>query len=294
MNAKMRILIAYDGSNCADAAVDDLPRAGLPREAEAVVISVAELWLPPTSGLEILEPTWAERPPGGEEEALALAKRAGEHVMSKLPAWGVRAEAYSGSPARKIIDRAEKWRSDLVVIGSHGVSALGRFFLGSVSQKVVNGAHCSVRVARGRVQEVDRPVRLVVGVDGSAESEAAVQTVAKRDWPKGTEVKLVTSIGPFYYTTGAVIREEEKWAREMQQKAEGELSEAGLEVASVISGDDPKRVIVQEAEHCEADSIFVGTSGKGRVGRLLLGSVSTAVVTRAHCSVEVIRPRETA
>jgi nucleotide-binding universal stress UspA family protein len=80
----------------------------------------------------------------------------------------------------------------------------------------------------------------------------------------------------------------------MQQKAEAELREAGLEVTSIINGDDPRRVMVEEAEHWEADSIFVGTSGKGRVGRWLLGSVSAAVVARAHCSVEVVRPRETA
>ena len=41
---------------------------------------------------------------------------------------------------------------DLIVVGSHGRSALGRFMLGSVSQKVVTEAHCSVRVARGRAQ----------------------------------------------------------------------------------------------------------------------------------------------
>ena len=55
MKDPMKILIAYDGSECADAALADLPRAGLPRQAEVIVLSVTETWLPPPS-------SWASRP----------------------------------------------------------------------------------------------------------------------------------------------------------------------------------------------------------------------------------------
>ena len=59
----MKILIAYDGSNCADAALEDLRRAGLPPEAEVVVLSVADVWLPPpsTSSERYVEPAFRER-----------------------------------------------------------------------------------------------------------------------------------------------------------------------------------------------------------------------------------------
>ena len=291
MKQKMKILIAYDGSNCADAALDDLKRAGLPPEAKAIVLSVAELWLPPPSSYEILAPP-IERPPGGEKEALALAKRACEHIKLKFPAWEIEAEAVSGSPAREVIDQAEKWKADLIVLGSHGRTTLGRFFLGSVSQKVVTEAHCSVRVARVLKQKSEHPARIVIGIDGSPGAEAAVQAVAAREWPKGSEVRLITSIGPFYHTSGAAIVEEEKYAQEMQKKAAWELREAWLEVSSLVTREDPKQSLAQEAEAWEADCIFVGTSGQGRLGRWLLGSVSTAVVTRAHCSVEVVRAAE--
>jgi hypothetical protein len=49
MAARMKALIAYDGSACAEAALDDLKRAGLPGEVEAMIVTVAELWLPPPS-----------------------------------------------------------------------------------------------------------------------------------------------------------------------------------------------------------------------------------------------------
>ena len=51
----MKLLIAYDGSECADAALDDLTHAGLPERGEALVVSVAEVWLPPPSSYEIVE-----------------------------------------------------------------------------------------------------------------------------------------------------------------------------------------------------------------------------------------------
>ena len=57
MNEQKKILIGYDGSECADAALDDLSRAGLPPDAEAQILSVAEVWLPPPppSAYEIVE-----------------------------------------------------------------------------------------------------------------------------------------------------------------------------------------------------------------------------------------------
>src|SRR5262245_47855436 len=55
MANRMKVLIAYDGSECADAALEDLRRAGLPSDAQIKVLSVVENWLPPPSELEINE-----------------------------------------------------------------------------------------------------------------------------------------------------------------------------------------------------------------------------------------------
>jgi nucleotide-binding universal stress UspA family protein len=53
-----------------------------------------------------------------------------------------------GSPRSVILDEAESWGADLVVVGSHGYGAWQRFLLGSVSQAVVSHAKCSVEVVR--------------------------------------------------------------------------------------------------------------------------------------------------
>ncbi len=206
----MKILIAYDGSPCADAALDDLQRAGLPAEAEAQIISVAEVWLPPAapSSSEIIEEARQVRVPadlkrvyskGGAaaKEALAMAERAGDRVKTNFPGWKVSADSSCGSPAWEVVFRADQWKPDLVVVGSHGRTALGRFVLGSVSQRVLTEAKCSVRIARGRVEEPGSPVRIMVGIDGSPRSEEAVRAVAARKWPAGSEVKVIIVDDPF-------------------------------------------------------------------------------------------------
>ena len=82
------------------------------------------------------------------EQAEVLAGRASEKLKAMFPKWSVSYHAEADSPAWAVIRRADEWKPDLIVVGSHGRSALGRFFLGSVSQKVMTEAHCSVRIAR--------------------------------------------------------------------------------------------------------------------------------------------------
>ncbi|MCG3159099.1 MAG: hypothetical protein JMDDDDMK_00075 [Acidobacteria bacterium] len=290
----MKILVAYDGSECADAALDDLRRAGLPANAQIKVLSVLENWLPPPSGLELVEHI------GRDEEFLALSRRGGLRLGSMEPGWDVKSELGAGSPATVIIEKADEWGADLIVVGSHGRTALGQFFFGSVSQRVLHEAHCSVRVARGRVEEPDTPVRLIVGVDGSKGAEAAVATVAARKWPAGSEVRIVNATWAMPQLTsqhmvGPItqwITEEKARVQKMIDEAVSRLNAAGLKTAVVVKEEDPKRLLVAEAESWGADCIFAGAKGMGRLERFLIGSVSSAVAARAHCSVEVARERK--
>ena len=106
-------------SECADAAIDDLRMAGLPSDAQIKVLSVVENWLPPPSALEIIE--HVDR----DQEYLALARRGGIRLVSMEPGWDVKSESGLGSPATVIIEKADEWGADLIVVGSHGHTALG-------------------------------------------------------------------------------------------------------------------------------------------------------------------------
>jgi len=289
MANRMKILVAYDGSECADAALDDLRRAGLPLDAQIKILSVVENWLPPPSALEIIE--HIER----DQEYLALARRGGVRLVSMEPGWDVKSESGAGAPATVIIEKADEWGADLIVVGSHGHTALGQFFFGSVSQKVLHEARRSVRVARGRIEEPGTPVRLIIGVDGSKGAEAAVEAVAGRKWPAGSEARIVNAtwstpqitsnrgIGPII----TWIAEEKARVKKMIDEAVSKLAASGLRTEVVVKEEDPKRLLIAEAESWGADCIFVGARGMGRIDRFLLGSVSSAVAARAHCSVEV-------
>jgi nucleotide-binding universal stress UspA family protein len=294
---RMKILIAYDGSECAESAIDDLKRAGLPRHAEAMALTVVEELIPAPTSIGGVATTFAKSLLEEEKDSLALARRARSRIHSIFPGWEILAEASIGSPGSQIIARADEWRPDLIVVGSHGRTALGQMFFGSVSQKVVNAARCSVRVARGRIVEPDVPARIIVGVDGSEEADAAVEEIASRDWQDGSVVRIVNSAWTIPPTSdqGTAVNLAEWIAREterVKKAAEGaaeKLGSAGLKVSIVVGEREPKTLLCSEAEDLMADCIFVGARGMGQLERFMIGSVSLGVAARAHCSVEVVR-----
>lgn len=311
----MKILIGYDGSECADAALDDLTHAGLPPDAEAHILSVGEVWLPPPppSAYEIIEQAREAKSQAELErnyakgcnaakEALVSAERARERVQTNFPDWKVTADSSCGSAAWELVSKADHWKPDLIVVGSHGRTALGRFVLGSVSQRVLTEALCSVRIARGRVDEPNSPVRIVVGTDGSPASDLALKAVAARTWPPQSEVMVVLVddplapefLGKLIPPLEEVIeedrREEKAWVEEISERAVKLLRGAAIKVTCVVKEGDPKRELCKAAEEWGANCIFVGSTGfSNRFERFILGSVSAAVAARAHCSVEVIR-----
>ena len=133
----MRILIGYDGSEGADAAIDDLRKAGLPRDAEALIVSIAEVMMPSSIGNEVVgQPMTSRRviealaqaearTEQALKEAKELAAKAGDRVRSYFPSWKVQTEGLAGWPATDLINKADEWKADLVVVGSRGRSALG-------------------------------------------------------------------------------------------------------------------------------------------------------------------------
>jgi nucleotide-binding universal stress UspA family protein len=294
---RMKILIAYDGSEGADRIIGDLKRAGLPRRAEALVLTIAEELIPAPASIGGVATNFAKSLLEEEEESLALARQARSRIHQFFPGWEILAEAGIGSPGGKIIAVADEWRPDLIVVGPRGHTALGHMFFGGVSRRVINEARCSARVARGRIVEPGAPARIIVGVDGSEEADAAVEEVAARNWPAGSEVRIVNSSWtiPAGSDPGTAVNLEEWVAREndrVMRKIHGaaeKLRSAGLKVSTVVKEREPKALLCSEAEDMFADCIFVGARGMGRLERFLIGSVSSGVAARAHCSVEIVR-----
>lgn len=286
MKALPKILIAYDGSACSDAALKDLRRAGLPAAAEALVVTVAEVFLPPRDEelpggpavrIPAVERHAKEKAEKALREARAFAERAAGRVKADFPVWQVRAAVDCDAAAWALIKTADHLPADLVVVGSHRHSvAGGRLILGSTSQRVLYDARCSVRVARCSDERPDGPVRIVVGFNGSQDAEAAVEAAASRAWPGGSEARVISA--------------GDESGRDARGAAAERLRAAGLDASEFARGGDPAHVLIREAEEWGADSIFVGTRGLHGFQHLLHGSVASAVAARAQCSVEVVRP----
>jgi nucleotide-binding universal stress UspA family protein len=307
----MKILIATDGSKSARSAQTNLSRAGLPDTLDATVLSVADVWLPPSaSTVTNLPEEWSEavihaklQAEAAVEHARKIAIEDAENLKRLHPNWNVKAEAAGDSPGWAIITTAEQSAADLVVVGSHGTWSLEKLFLGSVSQKVVTHSQCAVRVGRSSLDPDRKEVRVIIGIDGSQGSIAALDTVKTRHWPEHTEVKVIAAIDT-RMSTAAISdlpeigywaqtnsRSEGTWLREILKAQAEKLRNVGLKASMIIEEGDPKQILLQYADQWKADCIFVGARGLTRIERFLLGSVSTAISGRAHCSVEVIHNR---
>jgi nucleotide-binding universal stress UspA family protein len=152
----MKILLAIDGSACSDAAVKEVARRPWPEGSSVKVLTAYELPTPPTPE------AWAIPLNYFEDMDIALRDQAQNIVndgIKNLKARMKKTISVDGSvlpgPARTVIlDEAESWGADLIVVGSHGYRAWERFLLGSVSQAVVSHAKCSVEVVRCMDQTV--------------------------------------------------------------------------------------------------------------------------------------------
>lgn len=146
-------------------------------------------------------------------------------------------------------------------------------------------------------------MKILLATDGSECSKAAVNAVANRPWPESSEIRILSAIEiPYAPATETWVipnnyyKELEKAAEEQAKLAikdavdrikDGKSS--GLEVSMKIATGSAKDVILNEAENFDADLIMLGSHGYSGWQRFLLGSVSHAVATHAHCSVEIVR-----
>ncbi|MBK9709153.1 MAG: universal stress protein [Acidobacteria bacterium] len=296
----MKILIAYDGSSSSDLIFRDLQRAGMPEEVEAQIVSVAAEWFPAPGSFAMVEVQYFN-PKSVWQEAHKWAEEATQRLRKIFPKWNISEKVVYGSAARVLIEEADVFHPDLLVLGARGHSGIGKLLLGSVSQKVLRSAHCSVRVSRDheeRPDNTDNNIRIVVGVDGSDGASEAVKAVLARSWPSGTEVRTVTADLPVAEHMPAPIAE---WIHEERARVNSqvdwtlaELAAKGLKTSSVLKHAEAKDLLCEEAETWKADVVFVGAKQMTKMDRFLLGSVSASVSERAHCSVEVVRPKNIA
>jgi nucleotide-binding universal stress UspA family protein len=145
-----------------------------------------------------------------------------------------------------------------------------------------------------------RPWRVLVAVDGSPCSDRALQSVASRPWPAGSEIEVISVVhtrvptfpDPELMIEAAhvdMLAADRERAPIRVLRAERCLSTTGIPVRGRVLEGNPETAIIEEAERWNADLIVVGSHGFGPLTRVVLGSTSNAVALHAHRSVEIVR-----
>jgi nucleotide-binding universal stress UspA family protein len=145
----MRILVAYDGSPAADAAIEHVSQRPWPEGTLVRVVTVLEtpMFYPLANGIEVYPPLSEKVRQAMRENAYKSVQAAVERLKAK-PGIQSSYELREGDVKRALLEAIREWGADLVIVGSHGKGAIGRLFLGSVSHALVTHAPCNVEVIR--------------------------------------------------------------------------------------------------------------------------------------------------
>jgi nucleotide-binding universal stress UspA family protein len=142
-------------------------------------------------------------------------------------------------------------------------------------------------------------MKILIALDASAHSERALEFVTRMRWPAGSRVIVLSAMQPV--TSGLTVPHEpaaipvellEEQRRELEElvaRAEGTLREAGFATEGRVLAGDPREALVQVAQDERADLVVLGSHGRTGFAKLILGSVSSHVVTHAPCSVLVVK-----
>ncbi len=292
----MRVLVAHDGSPCADAALQLVTGLRWPAPARLTLVSVIDRTDLIGAGEAALAMAASEPT---ERELVAEAQRALEAAAERLrgPGRTVETRLEHGRPGAVIVELAAEMLADLVVVGSRGLGPWSSLLLGSVSTEVVDHAPCPVLVARH-----DRVDRLVVATDGSESADRAIDTIGRWGLFTGLPAQAlsVERVGVAPADWAVVLaagwiedRPDDMTAaaeeqRRLAEHAADRLRDAGLAAEAVVRFGHPARQIA-EAGRGEGDLIVMGSRGLGTFQRLVLGSVARTVLQHTGASVLIIR-----
>jgi nucleotide-binding universal stress UspA family protein len=204
-----------------------------------------------------------------------------------------------GDPAHQIIQAAEEFDAQLVVVGASGLTGLARFLLGSVALNVARHAHRPVLVARPLAHGLQR---VVLAVDGSEHAAQAVQFTASLPLPEVTEVIVTHVLRPqrpapapgtgdpatFYRDLAVVQGRVEREAAQLAEDAGALLEAAGRHASMAVRVGDPADELLRLATEHEADLILCGARGVSLIRGLLVGSVADRLLKSASCSVLIV------
>lgn len=146
----MKILLAIDGSKYGEVAASNLAHRAWPPGTEVLVLSVAHPFRLIIDPFGYGTAAYEEALRNERERAARDVNRVADEIKRADPSLHVSTRVLEGAPKEEILEEAERWGADLIMMGSHGRGPVGRFLLGSVAQTVAHGAPCAVEIVRSQ------------------------------------------------------------------------------------------------------------------------------------------------
>jgi nucleotide-binding universal stress UspA family protein len=210
-------------------------------------------------------------------------------------------EVLSGPVSDAIADAAQRWQADVIVTGSRGNSVIENAVLGSVSQSLLERSQCPVLVGRDIAPEARGNVLLPI--DDSRFSAAAVEWLAAQEWANTCTISLISVLSPKpaglgqdmsvtkasenlleyqheRFLTGYTLQQ---WAIRLQTHLPGATIHHG-----VFEG-DARGLILKAAHNWPAALVVMGSHGRTGLSKLVVGSVSQYVAANARCCVAIVK-----
>jgi nucleotide-binding universal stress UspA family protein len=302
----MNILLATDGSRFAAQALEYLRDFPFPQAARCHLVTVLDkraFKARRKSDLSAEEKDWLKQ---AKEDICKEGEDFLEEQARVLRAKGreVHTLVRTGHPADEIVQAAADVDADLVIVGSQGWTAAKRFMLGSVSDKVLQYAPCSVLIVKQPEEQVsifsDKVLKILLAYDDSQPAKRAVEFMAALPLGDKTHIRAL-SVLPVIHMFRQDINQRLSWVwQEKKGAAKTALTRIAGEVrwgnprveTELLEAEDVSQAILDTASRDRSDLIVTGHKGKGAIDRFLLGSVTGNISHHAQCSVLAVRPKK--
>ena len=306
----MNILIATDGSEDASNALNFVLRFPFPLGSKMTVLTVvADIPMLPAE-LDVLDEAQSEALNQANKRLVEDAEElvASEGKRLREDGWSGEVLVRNGNPIDEILRVAEEIDADLIVLGSHGIGAARRFLLGSVSDRILEYARCSVLIVKKKpghggeaaiAPGTNAPYRIMLAYDNTDVAHEALKQCASLPLEDNSEINVVY-VMPLITAYRQDVRQHiSKIWLQKKRIMQAELDKAvnslqwsttnvntQLREAGSVSDE-----ILSAAEQSGSDLIMIGCKDKGAIKSLLFGSITRSMARYAECTIWAVRKK---
>jgi len=306
----MNILIATDGSDHADNALDFMLRFPFPRDSRMTVLTVvSDIPMLPAE-IEALDESQSQALEEANNRLYQDAEELVARESSRLreDGWPGESMVREGDPVDEILAVAGDIDADLIVVGSHGITMSKRFLLGSVADRVLEYAACSVLIVKSRQDGeivgaiepgTNAPYNIMLAYDHSEVAKEVLSICSSLPLEEHSVINVV-NVMPLITAYRQDVRQHINsiWLQKkeiMQQELEDAVMSLKWVTPNVNmqlrEAEDVSEEILSLAEDAGSDLIMFGCKDRGAIKNFLVGSITRRMARYARCAVWAVRKK---